>query len=131
MSDLTTERTTFQLLDGEYYTSEEIFAREYDRIFSKEWFYACHLSQVPSKGSFLKVSYAGEEVVVVRGEGDAVHANLNVCRHRGFRLCEDTAGKVRRGFTCSYHQWRYNLDGTLASVPQMKDGEYFDFKNFG
>ena len=131
MSELKTEPATFRLLEREYYTSEEVFATEWERIFSREWFYACHVSQLPTKGSFIKFPFAGEEIVVVRGEGDAVHAHLNVCRHRGFRLCDEPSGKVRGGFVCGYHQWRFALDGALKNVPQMKDGEYFDFADYG
>ena len=130
MSHLTASRT-FALLEGDYYTSEQIFAKEFERIFTQEWFYACHLSQLPGKGSFIRFPFAGEEIVVVRGEGDDVHAHLNVCRHRGFRLCDEPRGRVRGGFTCPYHQWRFNLDGSLSSVPQMQDGDYFDFKDYG
>jgi phenylpropionate dioxygenase-like ring-hydroxylating dioxygenase large terminal subunit len=130
MSELAAART-FALLESDYYTSDEIFAKEFERIFSREWFYACHLSQLPTKGSFVRFPFAGEEIVVVRGEGDAVYAHLNVCRHRGFRLCDEPSGKVRGGFTCPYHQWRFNLDGSLASVPQMIDGDYFDYKDYG
>ena len=121
---------TVVLLERDYYTSEDIFAREYDRIFSREWIYAGHFSQLPTKGSFFKIEYGGEEIVVVRGEGEQVHAHLNVCRHRGFRLCEDQTGKVR-SFVCPYHHWRYDLDGTLRNAPQMPDGEYFDYRDFG
>ena len=122
-------KTSFALLEGEYYTSEEIFAKEYERIFSREWIYAAHISQFPQKGSFVKISYGGEEIVVVRGASDDFYANLNVCRHRGFRLCDEDAGRVR-AFVCPYHQWRFDLDGTLTRVPQMSDGEYFDFRDY-
>jgi Rieske 2Fe-2S family protein len=122
-------KTAFELLAGDYYTSEEIFAKEYDRIYSRDWVYAGHVSQFPRTGSFLKVEYGGEQVVVVRGEGDAFHAHLNVCRHRGYRLCEAESGRVR-AFVCPYHQWRYDLDGTLARAPQMPDGEYFDYRDY-
>ena len=71
---------TVVLLERDYYTSEDVFAHEYDRIFSREWIYAGRLSQLPHKGSFFKLDYGGEEVVVVRGEGEQVHAHLNVCR---------------------------------------------------
>lgn len=130
MSGPTASRT-FRLLERDYYLSAEVFGQEFERIFSQEWIYAGHLSQLPSKGSFLKFPFAGEEIVVVRGAGTEVYAHLNVCRHRGFRLCDDDSGKVRGGFTCPYHQWRFDLDGTLTSVPQMADGEYFDFRDYG
>ena len=122
-------KSTIAPLGREYYTSKEIFAREYERIYSKEWIYAGHISQFPTKGSYLKIEYGGEQIVVVRGEGDQFHANLNICRHRGFRLCAEPAGKVR-AFVCGYHQWRFELDGTLKNVPKMPDGEYFDYKDF-
>jgi phenylpropionate dioxygenase-like ring-hydroxylating dioxygenase large terminal subunit len=120
---------TIVLLERDYYTSDDIFALEYDRIYSREWIYAGHISQLPSKGSFFKLEYGGEEIVVVRGEGDHVYAHLNVCRHRGFRLCAEETGKVR-AFVCPYHHWRYDLDGTLRSAPQMPDGEYFDYADY-
>ncbi len=126
----TPARPTFSLLEREYYTSEEVFAREFDLLFSKEWIYAGHVSQLPAKGSFLKIPYGGEEIVVVRGPAQEFYAHLNVCRHRGFRICGEDSGKVR-AFVCPYHQWRYNLDGALHSVPQMQDGEYFDYADYG
>lgn len=124
-----TPKTSFVLLEGEYYTSPEVFAKEYERIYSQDWIYAGHVSQFPSKGSFIKIEFAGEEIVVVRGEGDSFHANLNVCRHRGFRLCAEDSGRVR-AFVCPYHQWRYDFDGTLTRVPQMADGDYFDYADY-
>ena len=130
LTELTVPRT-FTLLGSEYYTSTEIFAREFDRIFSRQWFYAGHVSQLRSKGSFFRFAFGGEEIVVVRGEGDQIHAHLNVCRHRGFRLCEGSEGKVRGGFVCPYHQWKFGFDGSLTNVPQMSDGEYFDFADYG
>lgn len=126
---MTGPKPSFELLPREYYTSDEIFAQEYERIFSRDWVYAGHISQFPEKGSFLKLSYGGEDVVVVRGDGDAFHAHFNVCRHRGARICDGQSGKVRT-FVCPYHRWSYNLDGTLRSAPQMRDGEYFDYRDY-
>lgn len=122
-------KTSFVLLEREYYTSPEIFAKEYERIYSQDWVYAAHVSQFPQKGSYVKIELAGEEIVVVRGDGDFFYANLNVCRHRGFRLCAEDTGRVR-AFVCPYHQWRFDFDGTLTRVPQMPDGEYFDYADY-
>ena len=35
------------------------------------------------------------------------------CRHRGSRVCTADHGKARR-LVCPYHQWTYDLDGSLA-----------------
>ncbi|KRB85333.1 hypothetical protein ASE00_00550 [Sphingomonas sp. Root710] len=121
----------FLLKPREFYLSEEIFGREYERIFSTDWIYVGHVSQFPVKGSFLKFRYAGEEIICVRGDDEQFYANLNVCRHRGARLCSTDTGNARGGFVCPYHQWHFNLDGSLKNAPQMKDGEYFDYKDFG
>jgi len=120
----------FHLKPREYYTSPEIFQREYERIFSQDWIYIGHISQFPEKGSFIRVRYAGEEIICVRGDDDTFHANLNFCRHRGARLCSADAGNARAGFVCPYHQWHFRLDGSLKNAPQMKDGEYFNYQDY-
>jgi glycine betaine catabolism A len=134
VNEITTDRPqakrSFFLLPQEYYTDEEIFRQEFERIYTKDWIYAGHISQIPHKGDYFICDYAREEIVVVRGEGDVVHANLNVCRHRGYRLCAAKKGHVP-SFVCGYHQWRFALDGSLKTVPQMKDGDYFDYADYG
>ena len=53
----------------------------------------------------------------------------NICRHRGNKLVwndfpnEETSGTCRQ-FTCKYHGWRYDLDGSLTFVQQ--ESEFFD-----
>jgi phenylpropionate dioxygenase-like ring-hydroxylating dioxygenase large terminal subunit len=130
MTDVVSRPEIFRLMPAEYYTSPEIFEREFERVFARQWIFAAHVTQLARKGSYVKVNYAGEEIVIVRGEGDEYFAHLNVCRHRGFRLCAEDAGQVR-AFVCPYHQWRFDLGGGLTNVPNMKDGEYFDYADFG
>lgn len=60
-------------------------------------------------------------LIVVRGHDGTVGALHNVCRHRGFIVCEATAGTARRRFVCPYHQWSYELDGRLAKARSMPD----------
>jgi glycine betaine catabolism A len=123
-------KKSFFLLDRDYYTSEKIFEREYERVYSRDWIYAGHVSQLPERGDYLMFKYGREEIVVVRGDGGRFFANLNVCRHRGYRLCAEVSGHVN-SFVCNYHQWTYNLDGSLKYVPRMPDGQYFDYCKFG
>ena len=54
-------------------------------------------------------------------------AFLNVCRHRGARIVEETEGKVRKRLRCPYHAWSYDLDGSLRAAPHMDGVEDFDF----
>ena len=63
----------------------------------------------------------GEDpVLVVRDSNGEVHAFLNVCRHRGNRLCRADRGNAA-SFTCAYHGWTYRNDGRLAGVPYLKE----------
>ena len=47
-------------------------------------------------------------------------AFLNVCRHRGNRLCRADNGNAA-SFTCAYHGWTYGNDGRLTGVPYLKE----------
>lgn len=117
-------------LPRDHYVCEDHFARERTAIFDADWIYAGHMSQIPRKGNYILIDYAGEEIVIVRGAGDEVHANLNVCRHRGYRLCKEKSGHVP-AFICGYHQWRFALNGALEKAPQLADGAFFNYADYG
>ena len=63
----------------------------------------------------------GEDpVLVMRDNEGRVRAFLNVCGHRGNRLCRAEAGNAAT-FTCAYHGWTYRNDGRLVGVPYLKE----------
>jgi len=55
-----------------------------------------------------------------------VHAFFNVCRHRGTRVCESTAGHFQGSIQCPYHAWTYGLDGALKAARNMAEVPGFD-----
>jgi nitrite reductase/ring-hydroxylating ferredoxin subunit len=66
----------------------------------------------------------GEDpVLVVRDSQGQVRAFLNVCRHRGNRLCRADLGNAAT-FTCAYHGWTYGNDGQLVGVPYLREAYY-------
>ncbi|MFY9212126.1 MAG: aromatic ring-hydroxylating dioxygenase subunit alpha [Aestuariivita sp.] len=105
-------------LEQAFYAAPEIFAADTARIFHQDWQLAGHISEIPEAGDYLLFEVMGESVIVVRSETGAVQAHANVCRHRGSRLCIEPRGNVRR-FTCPYHAWAYNLDGSLFHARQL------------
>lgn len=114
-------RTSFgqHTLPGRYFTSEEIFLAERERIFHRSWLLAGHVSQLPSPGSFFLFELDGESVVVLRDGEGTVRAFHNLCRHRGSRLCLESSGELGHAIQCPYHAWTYGLDGALRAAPNM------------
>ena len=115
-------------LQQPFYTDETIFEREVDRIFLRSWLYVGHQSQIPAKGDYFLFEIAGESLIVVRTGEDEISAVLNVCRHRGSRVCLEASGHAKR-FVCRYHGWTYRLNGSLSAAAHVD--EAFDKSNYG
>jgi Rieske 2Fe-2S family protein len=112
-------------LAQQYFVSPEVFAKEQDGIFSKQWVLAGHQSQLAEAGDYFVVVVAGESLIVVRDQRSVIRGFYNVCRHRGTRLKEDTCGHGS-AIRCPYHAWTYGLDGRLIGAPHMDQVPDFD-----
>jgi Rieske 2Fe-2S family protein len=106
-------------LPGRAYTDPAVFAREQEAIFERLWFCAVRAAEFPAAGEFRVAQVGRESVLVVRQRDGGLRAFLNVCRHRGSRLCPQEAGQVRRTLRCGYHAWAYELGGRLAAAPNL------------
>jgi len=106
-----------------FYRDPDIYRRDIDRIFLNSWLYAGHKSEIPGKGDWFLFELADESVIIVRSAENEINALLNVCRHRGSRICVESSGCFKR-LTCRYHGWTYDLEGQLRAAAHM--GEGFD-----
>lgn len=115
-------------LPGAVYREQEIYDQEMRAIFMKAWHYVGHQSQIPERGDYYLFEIGKESVIVVRdGEGN-INALVNVCRHRGSRVCDGPSGREAR-LVCRYHGWAYGLDGSLRTAARMPEG--FDKSRHG
>jgi Rieske 2Fe-2S family protein len=118
-------------LPGAAYTDPEVFAQEQEKIFERMWFCAVRTSELDAPGKFRTVQVGRESVLVTRSREGAVKAFLNICRHRGARLCTEEAGEVKRAFQCPYHAWTYGLDGRLVAAPNLTSMPDVDRTTYG
>jgi carnitine monooxygenase subunit len=105
-------------LPARFYTDPTIYEAEKAAIFYKSWWCAGHKSQLPKPGSYITTEIHEQGVVVTRDQDGKLRAFYNVCQHRGHELVKG-AGEARI-FTCPYHAWTYNLDGTLRTARLTK-----------
>ncbi|MDA3646714.1 aromatic ring-hydroxylating dioxygenase subunit alpha [Saccharopolyspora indica] len=106
-------------LPGHHYTDPELFGLEQERIFHTTWFCAVRAADLAEPGRFRTVQVGRESVLVARGGDGGLRAFLNICRHRGARLCTAESGQVKRSFQCPYHAWTYGTDGKLIAAPNL------------
>ena len=99
------------------YQDDSNYREELRRIFEGPlWSYVALESDLARPGDY-RTTFVGEmPVIVVRGEGGAIHAFENRCAHRGALIALDDGGCTGKRFQCVYHAWSYDLEGTLVSV---------------
>ncbi len=115
-------------LDRAFYRDPDIYEQDIERIFLKSWLYAGHQSEIPGVGDWFLFEFAGESVIIVRSSPDEINALLNVCRHRGSRVCVESEG-CSKLLRCRYHGWSYDLRGNLRAAAHMD--ESFDKSDIG
>jgi phenylpropionate dioxygenase-like ring-hydroxylating dioxygenase large terminal subunit len=112
------------------YRDPEVFALEVARIFRPSWQIVGHESDLPEPGDYLTNDYAGESVLLIRGEDGAVRAFTNVCRHRGARIADRASGCAKR-LSCPYHGWTYDSAGRLIGIPGKAGYGELDMERLG
>ncbi|HEX8058550.1 MAG TPA: aromatic ring-hydroxylating dioxygenase subunit alpha [Novosphingobium sp.] len=97
---------------------------EKENLWPKVWQAACRLEEIPEPGDYATYDIIDDSIVVVRRGPSEVAAYHNACPHRGTQLVDPTEnggkGSIRE-FLCSFHGWRFGLDGRNVEVVDSHD----------
>lgn len=105
---------SFTTLDPGVYSSAERHRCEVAAIAAHP-LAALASSELAAPGDFATLELAGVAVIVARDRDGNVNAMRNVCAHRGSPVETRPSGSARI-FSCRFHGWSYDLDGSLRAV---------------
>ncbi|MCD1635073.1 aromatic ring-hydroxylating dioxygenase subunit alpha [Martelella mediterranea] len=111
-----------------FYTDPDYFRVDMENFYYRDWLFVAHDCELPRPGNYLTIQIGDYSVILTRGRDKQIRALHNSCRHRGSRVCSAEKGTTAK-LVCPYHQWTYDLDGSLQYVRHM--GEDFDKAQYG
>lgn len=113
-------------IDVQPYVSKELFEVERERIFKRLWLKVGLVEEVSNPGDYKvkRVAVANTSVILIRGKDSQIRAFHNTCTHRGNKLVDqdedETLGSTRSHvFSCRFHAWTFNTDGSLRAAPKL------------
>jgi phenylpropionate dioxygenase-like ring-hydroxylating dioxygenase large terminal subunit len=77
-------------------------------------------TECASPGTYMTAELGGVPVAIVRQNDGSLRGFVNVCSHRGAPVVAGD-GPARPRFSCPYHGWVYDLDGTLLARPYAEE----------
>ena len=112
----TTDRAPSQMrIPVSAYTDEAQFQAERQAVFFESPIAVALSLEIPKPGDFLTQTIMGKPLLFTRDKEGVLHCFINVCRHRGAKVCATEKGHQTR-FSCPYHAWTYSNKGELIGV---------------
>ncbi|HEX7854622.1 MAG TPA: aromatic ring-hydroxylating dioxygenase subunit alpha [Sphingobium sp.] len=106
-------------INAEDYISRDFLDQEKRKLWPKVWQIACREEEIAHPGEFVTYDIGDDSIIVTRTKSGEILAYHNVCPHRGRRLASG-CGKANQ-FRCSYHGWRFDLEGRNVYVQDPHD----------
>jgi Rieske 2Fe-2S family protein len=117
-------------LPAAFYLDPGQFEAEFERFYVHRWVCVGRTESLAGPGDFLCPEIGDQRPILLRDDGGVLRAFHNTCRHRGTRLCDEPAGRLRGTLQCPYHAWTYALDGRLLGAPHMDDAPGFRCQDY-
>jgi anthranilate 1,2-dioxygenase large subunit len=110
-------RNDYSRVPFHLYHDPAVYQQELENIFlGKSWSLIGLDVEVPNPGDFRQSFLGDTPIVISRARDGVIHAFVNRCAHRGAIVQREISGNTDL-HQCIYHQWCYELDGALKSVP--------------
>ena len=97
------------------YTDEARFTEERQAVFFESPIAIALSLELPEAGDFQTQTVMGVPLLLTRDRDMKAHCFINVCRHRGAKVCLQDKGHQTR-FSCPYHAWTYSNQGELIGI---------------
>lgn len=98
----------------------EVYDLEMRTLFATKWLFLGHETEIPQTGDFVTRRLGSDGVIVARAADGKIYVSLNVCSHRGMRLCNVDAGNTAM-HRCIYHGWAFRPDGSFIGSPVERE----------
>jgi phenylpropionate dioxygenase-like ring-hydroxylating dioxygenase large terminal subunit len=108
-------------ISGDRYWSKEFAEREWEHMWKRVWHVGGRVAQMEEAGDFIVHDFKHESVLMVKQKDGSIRAFFNVCMHRGNRLALSEEGGVASHFSCTYHGWKWGINGSLDWVQDAED----------
>lgn len=112
------------------FTDPVLAKEERDYIFGTVPSIVAHSSELARPNDFMTVQMPRNNIIVVRQKDGSVKSFVNLCRHRGALLEDREKGRCRI-FSCPYHRWSYDPDGSLRAITRDSTFGDVDRKEHG
>ena len=104
-----------ELIHPKQYFGENTKEVEFEKIFSKNWFFAGMASDFPENNSFVTLNIFDYPIVIYNFKGE-LKAFQNICPHRFNKIQTEVKGTGL--FMCMYHNWSFDKEGKPKTIPK-------------
>lgn len=118
-TEIAPSRIDIHTVSRSAYIDPTFAARERDAMWTRVWYLAGRVEEVPEIGDFFVYEGPVASILITRDDASGLNAFYNSCPHRGMKLCsgEGSLSKI----TCPFHAFRWALDGQLDHIPSRWD----------
>lgn len=118
-------------LPAALYTNPAQFEKEKSEIFRKKPVLVGLTAMIPNPNMRFQCSILGVPILVTRNREGVVKAFMNVCTHRGAKLCDADTPTEGGRVSCPYHAWTFDMDGELIGIPRQEVFDGLDKSKLG